>query len=91
MKTGFEIVLPLKDIVNIDGDTTFKEIFSLNRELVRSEDDEGVDSDDNLEDIENCDLSLSDDEPKVKKRIKRKGKYLKKFDCKQKQGVYPKE
>ena len=43
------------------------------RELERSEDDEGVDSDGIFEDIENDDLSLSDDEPKVKKRIKRKG------------------
>ena len=35
-----------------------------------------MDSDGIFEDIENDDLSLSDDEPKVKKRIKRKGNYL---------------
>ena len=33
-----------------------------------------MDSDGIFEDIENDDLSLSDDEPKVKKRVKRKGK-----------------
>ena len=65
----------IKNIVSINGDTssTFKEIIPQSQELERSEDDEGVDSDGIFEDIENDDLSLSDDEPKVKKRIKRKG------------------
>ena len=48
----------------------FCTLVSQSQELERSEDDEGVDSDGIFEDIENDDLSLSDDEPKVKKREK---------------------
>ena len=70
-----DLPVQIKDIVGIVGDTssTFKEKITQSQELERSEDDEGVDSDGIFEDIENDDLSLSDDEPKVKKRIKRKG------------------
>ena len=63
----------IKDIVSIDTSSSFKDLVLQSQELERSEDDEGVDSDGIFEDIENDDLSLSDDEPKVKKRIKRKG------------------
>ena len=63
----------IKDIVGIDTSSSFKDLVLQSQELERSEDDEGVDSDGIFEDIENDDLSLSDDEPKVKKRIKRKG------------------
>ena len=60
----------IKDIVGIDTSLTFKDLVPQSQELERSEDDEGVDSDGIFEDIENDDLSLSDDEPKVKKREK---------------------
>jgi len=62
----------IKDIVGIDTSSAFKDLVLQSQELERSEDDEGVDSDGIFEDIENDDLSLSDDEPKIKKRIKRK-------------------
>jgi hypothetical protein len=60
--------------VGIDTSSSFKDLVLQSQELERSEDDEGVDSDGIFEDIENDDFSLSDDEPKIKKRIKRKGK-----------------
>ena len=44
--------------------------------LGRSEDDEGVDSDNNMEDVENDDLSVSDDEPKSRGQVRRKGSHF---------------
>ena len=72
-----DVEINLKDFLAIDSTSAYKQFVNIDsHDLTRSEDDEGVDSDENLEDVENDEFSLSEDEQRPKKRPKRKGRYV---------------